>query len=248
MPIPPVVLTLKVSQYTVTCLSIFSSDLGFYTLCWPWQDAYGTIPTSGLASVAPFPRNGLKTLHNSMASAERDQNPLWLSASLWTGDTPSCGLHLSEVIFVTRLVYLLLVFFLIQLPRGASRAAHCKVFLLGGRSSHCLCQGSSFVSRSAGGKSPSDGDSFLYLSPHPHSCPPHHSSPMFRVTVQSFGTLPSPDGVDVIMLWPVLLNGSAGITSPMSSWALPRFESPPCLYVLHSCSWQEITIREIPSL
>lgn len=66
-------LTLEVSQYTVTCLRIFSSDLGFYKMCCPWWDAYGTISTSEFASVAPSPRNELKILHDSMALAEIDQ-------------------------------------------------------------------------------------------------------------------------------------------------------------------------------
>lgn len=63
----------------------------------------------------PSPRNGLKILHNSEASAERDQNPFWLSvlSGLYA---PSCGLPLSEVIFLTRLFYPLLAAFLHNSP------------------------------------------------------------------------------------------------------------------------------------
>lgn len=149
--------------------------------------------------------------------------------------------HLSEVIFVTRLVYLLLaIFFLTQLPRAVSWAltAKCSCWVAeaptvcakGAPLYHGLLEASHLQSMTA-----------FYISPPP---PP----PMFRVTVQSFGTLPSPGRVNVIMLWSVLLNASAGIMSPVSSWASPRFKSPPCLCVLHSCSFQEITIQEIPSL
>lgn len=90
------------------------------------------------------------------------------------------------------------------------------------------------------------------IFPDPHSCPFHHSSPMFRATVQSFGTLPStkkkqdltPGRANVIMLWSVLLSGSARITSPE---LYPCLKALPCLGVLHTCPFQEMKIQEIPS-
>lgn len=80
------------------------------------------------------------------------------SASLWTGDAPSCGLCLewgdfSNQVSLSSLGHLLSDTAL----QNHLMSAHCEMFLLGGRSSRCLCQGISFVQWIAAGKSASDG-------------------------------------------------------------------------------------------
>lgn len=184
-----------------------------------------------------------------MASAERGQNPPWLSASLWTGDAPSCGLHQSEVIFLTRLVYVL--WFLTQLCRAASLTAKCRCWVaeppLSVPRDNGLCLCVTVCWRQVTFRW---WQFFISLHP-PHT--PFLSFPLLLTNVQGHCTmllvpLPSPGRLNVMMLWSVLLDGSAGIMSPTSSRASPRSESPPCLCVLHSCSFQEITIQEISSL
>lgn len=116
-----------------------------------------------------FSKEWAQILHNSMALAERDQNPLWgLLSGLETHPaTPKRGDFCNQV-SLSSLGHLLSY----TAPQSCLVSTHCKMFLLGGRSSHCLCQGSSFVSWSAGGKSPSDNDSFLYLPPRTPSSSP----------------------------------------------------------------------------
>lgn len=133
-----------------------------------------------------------------MDLAERDQNLLRIE------DAPSCGLHLGELIFQTILIYLLLGFFLTELPRAASwmLTAECSCRVA---EALTVCAKRAPLCNSLLEASHLQMVTEFYLSNHPRSCPSHYSFPIFRVPVQRFGNLLSLGRVNVTMLWSVVL-------------------------------------------
>lgn len=102
---------IKGTQYSVTCLHTFSSDLGFYAV----------LSLAGclwhhfciLASVTPFSKGSKSCI--TLRPWQKETKTLfeWVLSGLYA---PSCGLHLSEVIFLTRIIYPLLTAFLHNPP------------------------------------------------------------------------------------------------------------------------------------